>query len=143
MRLAAQQVLEGELIVGHGGIVDDGGQRFLGQGQDFRLGKGQRGDELDVLAVDACVHALGRFAAGVLVVAHAGVAVEQLDLAVQLGGGIQVGADGDGVGQLAGKGGDALDLGVETFEGGLPGGVAFKHRRQVPLKLRVQLAAFF
>ena len=141
--LAAQQVLQVELIIGHGGIVDDGGQGLLGQSQDFRLGEGQCGDELDVLAVDAGVHALGGLAAGVLVVAHAGVAVEQLDLAIQLGSGVQVSADGDGVGQFARKGGNAVDLGIEVLQGGLPGGVAFKHRRQVPLELRVQFAAFF
>ena len=133
----------GELVVGHGGIVDDGGQGLLGQGQNLRLGEGQRGDKLDVLAVDAGVHTLGSLAAGVLIVAHAGVAVELLDLAVQLGGGVQISADGDGVGQLARKSGYAVDLGIEVFKGGLPGSVAFKHRRQVPLELRIQFAAFF
>ena len=141
--LAAQQVLQIELVVGHGGIVDDGGQGLLGQGQDLRLGEGQRGDKLDVLAVDAGVHTLGSLAAGVLIVAHAGVAVELLDLAVQLGGGVQISADGDGVGQLARKSGYAVDLGIEVFKGGLPDSVAFKHRRQVPLELRIQFAAFF
>ena len=143
MRLAAQQILEGELVVGHGGVVDDGGQGLLGQRENLRLGERQCGDELDVVAVDASIHALGGFAAGILVVAHAGVAVELLDLTVQLGSGIQVRADGNGVGQLTGKGGHAVDLGIETFEGGFPGGVAFKHGRQIPLELRVQLAAFF
>ena len=37
--LATQQILEVEFVVRDGGIVDDGGQRLLGQGQDLRLGK--------------------------------------------------------------------------------------------------------
>ena len=143
VRLAAQQIFQIELVIGHGGVVDDGGQRFLGQGQNLRLGERQRGDEFDVLAVDAGVHALGRFAAGVLIVAHAGIAIEQLDLAVQFGGRVQVGPDGDGIRQLARKSGHALDLGIQVFQGGLPGGIVFKHRLQVPLELRVQFAAVF
>ena len=141
--LAAQQILEVEFVVRDGGIVDDGGQRLLGQGQDLRLGKGQRGGHLDVLAADAGVHALGLVVAGVLVMALGGVAVEALDLAAHLGGSVEVCANRDGIGQLTGEGCQAFNVRVEAVQRGLPRGVALEHRGQVPLKLRVQFTAFF
>ena len=141
--LAAQQILEVEFVVRDGGIVDDGGQRLLRQGQDLRLGKGQRGGHLDVLAADAGVHALGLVVAGVLVMALGGVAVEALDLAAHLGGSVEVCANRDGIGQLTGEGCQAFNVRVEAVQRGLPRGVALEHRGQVPLKLRVQFTAFF
>ena len=141
--LAAQQILEVEFVVRDGGIVDDGGQRLLGQGQDLRLGKGQRGGHLDVLAADAGVHALGLVVAGVLVMALGGVAVEALDLAAHLGGSVEVCANRNGIGQFPGEGCQAFNVRVEAVQRGLPRGVALEHRGQVPLKLRVQFTAFF
>ena len=141
--LAAQQILEVEFVVCDGGIVDDGGQRLLGQGQDLRLGKGQRGGHLDVLAADAGVHALGLVVAGVLVMALGCVAVEALDLAAHFGGSVEVCANRDGIGQLTGEGRQAFNVRVEAVQRGLPRGVALEHRSQVPLELRVQFTAFF
>ena len=143
MGLAAQQILEVEFVVRNGGIVDDGGQRLLGQGQDLRLGKGQRGGHLDVLAADAGVHTLGLVVAGVLVMALGGVAVEALDLAAHFGGSVEVCANRDGISQLTSEGCQAFNVRVEAVQRGLPRGVALEHRGQVPLKLRVQFTAFF
>ena len=141
--LAAQQILEVELVVGDGRVVDDGGQRLLGQGQDFGLGEGQGGSHLDVLAADAGIHTLSLVVAGVLVVALGGIAVQALDLAAHLGGGIEVRTDGNGIVQFASKGGQTLNIRVEAGEGGFPGVVVLKHRGQVPLELRVEFAAVF
>ena len=72
-----------------------------------------------------------------------GIAVQALDLAAHLGGGIEVRTDGNGIVQFASKGGQTLNIRVEAGEGGFPGVVVLKHRGQVPLELRVEFAAVF
>ena len=135
VRLAAQQVLQIEFVLCDCGVVDDGRQLVLGQAQDLGLGEGQRRDHLDIFAADTGIHALGGVIAGVLIVA--------LHLAAHLGGGVEISPDRDGIAQLACKGRQALDVSIQTFQRGLPGSVAFIHRRQIPLELRVQLTAVF
>ena len=143
VRLAAQQVLEIEFVLCDCGVVDDGRQLVLGQAQDLGLGEGQRRDHLDIFAADAGIHALGGVIAGVLIVALRGIAIKALHLAAHLGGGVQIGPNRYGIAQLACKGRQALDVGIQTFQRSLPRSVAFIHRRQIPLELRVQLTALF
>ena len=143
MRLAAQQVLQIEFVLCDCGVVDDGRQLVLGQAQDLGLGEGQRRDHLDIFAADTGIHALGGVIAGVLIVALRGIAIEALHLAAHLGGGVEISPDRDGIAQLACKGRQTLDVSIQTFQRSLPGSVAFIHRRQIPLELRVQLTALF
>ena len=51
------------------------------------------------------------------------------------------GAVADGTTNCAAAIQQAVDVAAQA--GSLPGGITFKHRSQVPLELRVQLAAFF
>ena len=143
MGLAAQQVLQHKFVVGNGGGVDQGVQLFLRQTQQFGLEEGQRSDHLDILAADAGVHTLGVLGAGILVVALGGVAVQALQLALQSGLGIQIGFQRVGIVQLARKGSDSVNVGIQRGKCGFPRGIVGKHGRQIPLVAGIQLAAFF